>query len=283
MSPLISIVLADSAHALARHSDSPHLDAELLIARAAGLNRAQLRMDLHRPLEQRQLEQFQALLKRRLQGEPMAYILGERGFWSLDLEVNPAVLIPRPETERLVERALSLLPADKHASVLDLGTGSGAVALAIASERPNTTITATDVSMAALEVARRNATRLQLQIQFIESDWYERLSAAGFDLIVSNPPYIAADDPDLDPAVLSSEPVSALIAGPTGLEAIQTIVKGAHEFLRPAGWLVLEHGWRQGAAVRELLVAAGFVGVASHADLAGNERVTEGQWPHRRP
>jgi release factor glutamine methyltransferase len=173
--------------------------------------------------------------------------------------------------------------AHKHASVLDLGTGSGAVALAVASERPNTTVTATDISMAALEVAKRNAARLQLPVQFFESDWYERLSATRFDLIVSNPPYIAAGDPDLDPAVLSSEPVNALIAGPTGLEAIQTIVKGAREFLCPAGWLVLEHGWRQGAAVRELLVAAGFDGVASHADLAGNERVTEGQWLQQRP
>lgn len=278
MTPLRA-ALADALHALAGHSPSLQLDAELLLQRATGLDRTQLRVESARVLSSDQMALFDSLLRRRLRGEPMAYILGQRGFWSFDLQVSPAVLIPRPETELLVERALVHLSA-ANARVLDLGTGSGAIALAIATEHPQAQVTATDISSEALAVARQNSARLQRPVQFVESDWYRDLPELRFDLIVSNPPYIAVGDPHLDPAVLATEPTRALLAGPTGLEALQSIVAGAPEFLTPHGWLLLEHGWQQGAAVRDLLVAAGFDGVASHADLAGNERVTEGQWPH---
>lgn len=276
---ILASLLSEITSALASLSTSPRLDAELLIERITGYSRARMRSHPELNLTQVQIERLQALLERRLRGEPMAYILGEREFWSLNLSVDAAVLIPRPETELVVERALSYLFPDQPAQVLDLGTGSGAIALALAQERPLATVTATDLSAMALEVARRNAVRLQLtRIHFVLSDWYTDLLSASFDLIVSNPPYIAADDPDLQPAVLASEPRMALIAGPIGLEAIRTIIAGAPQFLRAGGRLVLEHGWRQAEAVRGLLVTAGFSGVASHADLAGQERVTEGQW-----
>lgn len=277
--PTTSSLLATAARALAQFSASPRLDAELLMERATKLDRTRQRSHPDQELNSAQRTLFEALLQRRMQGEPLAYILGERGFWSLDLEVSPAVLIPRPETERLVECALGRLPERCALRVLDLGTGSGAIALAIARERPLAQVMATDRSAAALEVARRNAARLQLLVEFIESDWYTAVPAERFDLIVSNPPYIAADDPNLDARVLASEPRHALIAGPSGLEMLRAITAGAPAHLAADGWLMLEHGWRQGAAVRELLVDTGFNNVASHADLAGHERVTTGRWP----
>lgn len=280
MSATVSSLLATAADALTPFSTSPRLDAELLLELAAELDRTRQRSHPDQELNPAQRTLFEALLRRRMQGEPLAYILGERGFWSLDLEVGPAVLIPRPETELLVECALSRLPQHQPLRVLDLGTGSGAIALAIARERPLARVVATDCSAAALEIARRNAERLQLPVEFIESDWYTAISAERFALIVSNPPYIAAGDPDLDATVLTSEPRDALIAGPTGLEMLRAITIGAPAYLAAGGWLMLEHGWRQGAVVRELLVDTGFNDVASHADLAGHERVTAGRWPH---
>jgi release factor glutamine methyltransferase len=276
----VSDALHTATTMLSRVSASARLDAELLLEHVTGLSRTQFHASPERLLPPQAGWSFQQLVKRRMQGEPIAYIRGHQEFWSLLFEVSPAVLIPRPETELVVERALGHLDADT-AHVLDLGTGSGAIALAIASERSNVHVTAVDISAEALAVATRNAARLQIAgVRFVQSSWYAGLSrdAARFDLIVANPPYIAADDPYLEPQVRRYEPTLALVPGPSGLEALKLIVAGAAQYLAPDGWLILEHGWKQSAYVRDLLVRAGFAHVRSHADLAGNERVTEGQW-----
>jgi release factor glutamine methyltransferase len=222
---------------------------------------------------------FQQLIRRRLQGEPVAYIRGHQEFWSLLLEVSPAVLIPRPETELVVERTLALLSPDAQ-EVADLGTGSGAIALAVASERPSLQVTGVDASAEALEIARRNAARLQLgNLRFERGSWFAPLAGRRFDAVAANPPYIARGDSNLAADVSRFEPEIALIAGATGLEAIEQIVAQAGAHLQPGGWLILEHGWTQAGAVRDRLVRSGFAHVRSHADLAGHERVTEGSVP----
>jgi release factor glutamine methyltransferase len=275
----ISDVLHTATTMLSRCSDSARLDAELLLEHVTGLSRTQFLASPERNLPAQAAWSFQQLVKRRMQGEPIAYIRGHQEFWSLLFEVTPDVLIPRPETELVVERALTHLPAGEERQVLDLGTGSGAIALAIANDRPSARLTAVDQSQDALAVATRNAARLQIpNVRFLQGSWYGALPdrAARYDVIVSNPPYVASDDPDLHPLVRRYEPTPALIAGPSGFEALRTIVSGANAHLVPGGWLILEHGWKQSAYVRELLVRAGFTHVRSHADLAGHERVTEG-------
>ena len=217
---------------------------------------------------------FAALVEARARGEPVAYLIGRRGFWTFELEVTPAVLIPRPETERLVELALARLPAERQARVADLGTGSGAIALALASERPRAQVVASDASSAALELARRNARRLGLErVAFVEGDWCAALGARMFDLIASNPPYIAAADPHLARGDLRFEPAAALASGADGLDALRSIVAQARFHLGEGGWLLLEHGHDQGAAVRSLL-AAGYREIGTERDHAGHERVT---------
>jgi release factor glutamine methyltransferase len=279
----VSDVLHTATTMLTRCSDSPRLDAELLLEHVTGLPRTQFHTFPERQMPPQAAWSFQQLVKRRMQGEPIAYIRGHQEFWSLLFEVSPAVLIPRPETELVVERALTQLDPAAELRVLDLGTGSGAIALAIASERPNARITAIDVSPDALAIATRNAARLQTpHVRFLQGHWYGALKGAAsdterFDVIVSNPPYIAADDSDLHPLVRRYEPKIALIPGASGFEALRTIIGGAAQHLHAGGWLILEHGWKQSAYVRELLVRAGFAHVRSHADLAGHERVTEGQ------
>lgn len=276
----VSDALHTATTLLDRISPSARLDAELLLEHVTGLSRTQFHAAPERLLPAQAGWSFQQLVKRRMQGVPIAYIRGHQEFWSLLFEVSPAVLIPRPETELVVERALEHLDAGTASNVLDLGTGSGAIALAIASERPHAWLTAVDVSADALAVATRNAARLQIaRIRFLQSNWYAAVprNAVRFHSIVANPPYIAADDPELEPQVRRHEPPLALIPGPSGLEAIKSIVAGASHYLAPDGWLILEHGWKQSADVRELLVHAGFAHVRSHADLAGHERVTEGQ------
>lgn len=276
----ISDALHTATAMLSRSSDSPRLDAELLLEHVTGLSRTQFRAAPERELPTQAGWSFQQLVKRRMQGEPIAYIRGHQEFWSLLFEVSPAVLIPRPETELVVERALAHLPLDTKAHVLDLGTGSGAIALSIANERPNAGVTAIDQSAEALAVAARNAARLQISnVRLLQSNWYSAVTetSSRFDMIVANPPYIALDDPDLDPLVRRHEPTMALIPGPSGMEAIKTIVTGAPPYLTASAWLILEHGWKQSSYVRDLLVRAGFAHVRSHADLAGHERVTEGQ------
>lgn len=223
---------------------------------------------------------FEALVDARAQGHPVAYLLGRRGFWSLDLELTPAVLIPRPETELLVELALQRIPDDASYAVADLGTGSGAVALAIATERPQAQVLATDLMDDALTVARANAARLQLaNVTFALGDWLVPLAGDRFDVLVSNPPYIASDDEHLQRGDLRFEPQTALASGSDGLDAIRTICAGADAHLHNDGWLLLEHGHDQGAAVRTLLAAAGLVDVHSVRDLQEHERVSLGRRP----
>lgn len=218
-----------------------------------------------------------ALVGRRAQGEPVAYITGRRGFWTLDLDVTPATLIPRVETELLVELALARLPVNLPLRVADLGTGSGAIALSIAAERPRTQVLATDASAAALAVARRNAQRLGFgNVRFAQGDWLAPLADERFDLIVSNPPYIEAGDPHLEQGDLRYEPAAALASGVDGLAAIRSIVAGAGAYLAPGGWLLFEHGWQQGDAARTLLAAAGFTLVFTAQDVEARDRVSGG-------
>ena len=221
---------------------------------------------------------FRALVERRAQGEPVAYLTGTQGFWSLELAVTPATLIPRPETERLVELALERLPAGVAVRVADLGTGSGAIALAIARERPQAQVIATDASAAALEVARANAERNRVRnVQFRQGDWLAPLAGERFDLIASNPPYIADGDPHLSAGDLRFEPPTALSSGADGLDAIRVIVRDARAMLQPGGWLLLEHGWDQGDAVRALLQGGGYGDVATEQDLEARDRISLGR------
>ncbi len=255
-------------------------DAELLLAHAAGRDRAWLFAHATDELDAAQAEAFAGLVARRVAGEPVAYLTGRRGFWTLDLEVGPGTLIPRPETELLVELALACLPQGEAARVADLGTGSGAIALAIASERPLAAVVATDFSKAALAVAVRNAQRNGIDnVWFRRGDWLEALGTERFDLIASNPPYIADGDPHLDEGDLRFEPAIALSSGTDGLEAIRRIIAGAPAHLAPGGWLLLEHGWGQGEAIRALLHEAGFADVATERDLEGRDRVSLGRMP----
>ncbi len=255
------------------------VDAELLLAHILMLSRTDLRLDPHRPVPARERDEFLRLLDRRLAGEPLAYITGQREFWSLMLEVTPAVLVPRPETELLVERALELCQL-AGAHMADLGTGSGAIALAVASERPTWNVVGVDCSAAALRVARRNAANLHLtEIDWRLGDWFEPLVGQRFDLILSNPPYVCDDDAALSSDGVCCEPRLALVAGRDGFDALRVICAQAPQYLRPKGALALEHGSAQGDELRKLLVAHGFVHVRSHPDLAGLERVTEAIWP----
>lgn len=252
------------------------LEAELLLAYALGVNRAWFFAHAEDVPEPSDVERFEALVRRRAGGEPIAYIVGRRDFWSLPLEVTPATLIPRPETELLVELAIERLP--QGGRVVDLGTGSGAIALAIAKERPDAIVVAVDASEAALDVAKRNAQTLGLErIAFHLGDWFAPLSGERFHVVVSNPPYIEDEDSHLAQGDLRFEPRTALASGQDGLDDIRRIVAEAAGYLDPAGWLLVEHGWNQGAAVREIYRAAGFMDVFTACDLEGRDRVTGGR------
>jgi release factor glutamine methyltransferase len=255
------------------------LDAELLLAHVLGGDRTRLRAHPEHPVGAAQVQAYTRALDRRAAGEPVAYILGYREFWSLRIAVDSAVLVPRPETELLVERALALRGAGESL-VADLGTGSGAIALALAHERPAWRIVATDSSGGALAVARTNARTLGLErVEFVAGDWFEPLAGRTFDLVLSNPPYVAPDDPVLADAPLRFEPRAALTPpGADALACLRGIVAAAPGHLAPGGWLLLEHGATQAADVAALLVARGFAHVRSHTDLAGHERMTEGRW-----
>lgn len=253
-------------------------EAEVLLLHVLGRERAWLFAHGDSPVEAMQRQRFLALVARRAAGEPVAYLTGRRGFWTLDLEVTPATLVPRAETELLVEQALELLPAGEGREVLDLGTGSGAIALALASERPLARVTATDASAAALEVASRNAAAHGLgRVRLVQGNWFAPLAGQRFDLVVSNPPYIAAGDPHLARGDLRFEPATALASGPQGLDDIALIAAQAPAHLHAGGWLLLEHGHDQGAAVRAVLQATGLGEVATCQDLEGRDRVTRGR------
>jgi release factor glutamine methyltransferase len=279
MATEIRALVDEGVTRLARVADNPRTEAEILLAAALARPRSYLAAHADaQVLDCEVTDRYEAFVTRRALGEPVAYILGEKEFWSLQLAVTPAVLIPRPETELLVERALEHLLAGADAQVLDLATGSGAIALAIASERPACRVTGTDISPQAVEVARRNAERLQLdRVEFLAGSWYEAVAGRSFDLVASNPPYVANDDPRVERTVQRFEPHAALYAGPTGLEAFAVIVEGALRQLGPGGWLVLEHGDTQGEPVRRLLSTAGFDSICTHRDLAGRDRCTEGR------
>ncbi len=254
------------------------VDAEWLLAHALGRPRSWLLAHAGDPLPAAAAECFAALQARREAGEPVAYLTGTQGFWTLELDVSPATLIPRPETELLVERALARIAPGATARIADLGTGSGAIALAIAKERPRATVVATDASTAALDVARGNAVRNRIaNVEFRAGDWFAPLAGERFDLIASNPPYIAVGDPHLDAGDLRFEPPSALSSGSDGFDAIRRIVGDAPAHLHAGGWLLLEHGWEQGATVRALLVEAGFVEIDTARDLEDRDRVTLGR------
>lgn len=266
---------------LAAVSDTPRLDAELLLAHALERDRGFLRREPEYRLTDEAAARFTALLERRRAGEPVAYLIGRGGFWSLELALSPAVLIPRPDTETLVEQALAALPPTSPARALDLGTGSGAVALAIAAERPQAEVWAVERSPAALAVAEANGRALGLSVHWLLGDWFSPLPAElRFDLILSNPPYIAAADPHL--AQLRFEPQAALVSGPDGLDDIRHLIRHAPQRLHPGGRLLLEHGWEQGAAVRALLAQRGFAEVETWRDLGGRERVSGGVWQGER-
>jgi len=252
------------------------LEARVLLGHALGVNRAWLIAHEHDALAPAALKKYETLLTRRLAGEPVAYILGEKEFFGRGFKVTPDVLIPRPETELLVELALARLPAGRSARILDLGTGTGCIAITLALECPDCEVVATDQSAAALEVAKENAARLGARVEFHAGSWYQALPAdAGkFTLIVSNPPYIAQGDAHL--AALAHEPSHALVAGANGLADIRLILQGAKDHLAPAGWLMFEHGWDQAEPCRTLLQQAGFAQMGTEADLAGHGRVSFG-------
>ncbi|PZO09704.1 MAG: peptide chain release factor N(5)-glutamine methyltransferase [Lysobacteraceae bacterium] len=259
--------------------DEARLEAELLLAHALDRPRSWFYAHAGDLLEPRDATSFEDLLRRRERGEPVAQITGHRGFWSLDLAVTADTLIPRPETELLVELALDRLPRGEPRRVLDLGTGTGAIALAIASERPLADVTAVDASEAALAVARDNAVEAGLPLRLVPGDWFSAVAGERFDLIATNPPYIAESDPHLQQGDLRFEPRSALASGPDGLDAIRVIARDAAAHLHHGGWLLVEHGHDQGPAVRTLLAAAGLASVATERDLEQRDRVTLGRQP----
>jgi release factor glutamine methyltransferase len=271
----VAEALQSAARSLQSHSASPRLDAEMLLAKILGLPRAGLIARGDEPVAVDCERTYARLIGERLRGAPVAYLTGTREFWSLPIAVSPAVLVPRPETELVVELALQRLPQGQAASVLDLGTGSGAIALALAAERPVSKVTGVDISPTALEVAVHNSQSLGLaNIDWRLGSWFDAVQGRRFDLIVSNPPYIAAADPAL--AALSAEPWVALSSGPSGLEALSAIAGAAGLHLHQGGWLIMEHGSDQAPQVAQLLERQGFTQVRTHLDLSGKPRVTLG-------
>ncbi|CAI1504139.1 Release factor glutamine methyltransferase [Serratia quinivorans] len=270
-----------AAAARLTQSDSARRDAEILLGFVTGRARTFLMAFGETLLTQQQQEQLERLLVRRERGEPVAYLIGEREFWSLPLSVSPATLIPRPDTECLVELALERLPSSS-CNILDLGTGTGAIALALASERQDCRVTGVDLQPEAVALAQHNAQKLAIgNAQFLQGSWFAPLAGQTFALIASNPPYIDAADPHLAQGDVRFEPSSALVAQQHGLADLSAIVQQAPQYLQPQGWLLLEHGWQQGESVRALLQAAGFISIATRRDYGDNDRVTFGQWPQQ--
>lgn len=274
----IGTALKNATAALATSSSTPRLDAEILVMHACGINRNQLITRNGMVLTGEQQNKLEGLLARRKRGEPVAYLTGTREFWSMELNVTPATLIPRPETELLVEKALEHIPREAAWTITDLGTGSGAIALAIAREHPRCRVIATDNSHAALELARFNAEKFGLtNIEFRQGDWFAALADTRFDMILSNPPYIRAGDPHLKQGDLRFEPATALVSGTDGLDAIRHVALHAKEFLKPGGWLLFEHGWDQAEVIGDYLRQQGYRDIVCHTDLTGHARVAGGR------
>ncbi|MDA8511665.1 MULTISPECIES: peptide chain release factor N(5)-glutamine methyltransferase [unclassified Citrobacter] len=260
-------------------SESPRRDAEIILEFVTGKGRTYILAFGETQLTEAQCEQLNALVARRQRGEPVAHLTGVREFWSLPLFVSPATLIPRPDTECLVEQALARLPASP-CRILDLGTGTGAIALALASERPDCTVTAVDRMQDAVELANRNRLNLAIDnVRVLQSDWFSALSGQQFEMIVSNPPYIDEQDPHLAQGDVRFEPLSALVAGENGLADIMLIIDQSRRVLTTGGYLLLEHGWQQGEAVRDAFTRAGYQAVETCRDYGGNERITLGRIP----
>lgn len=276
--PSIHSALRKASKQLKHTSDSPVLDAEVLLCVVLQQARSHLKAWPEKQLTTEQWAAFQSLLNKRQAGFPVAYLTGKREFWSREFKVTPDVLIPRPETELLIELALSIIPQNKPLQIADLGTGSGAIAITLAAERPAINVTATDVSTAALQVAQQNARQLNVtNIRFVKSHWFDQLAGALFDIVLSNPPYIAAGDPHLRQGDLRFEPAQALISGPHGLKDVTSITDTARYHLKPGGHLLVEHGFDQQQQVQSVFKQFHYQNIFTHADLSGLPRATEGQ------
>lgn len=275
----IQSTLMGAYDALQHTSESAHLDAEILLCKVLEKNRTYLRAWPEQVLTQEQYDSFQVLLKQREKGQPIAYITGHKEFWSREFIVSQHVLVPRPETELLVEQALDLIPDNQTGTVLDLGTGSGAIGITIAAERPAIKVLAIDTSQQALDVAKANAQQHKIDnIQFQLSHWFEQLESQQFNLILSNPPYIDAADPHLKQGDVRFEPNNALIAKQNGLQDIIDIAEAAKHYLLPGGYLLVEHGYNQKQSVQSIFQQLNYTNISNYCDLAGQPRVTSGQW-----
>ncbi len=275
----IQSALTEACQLLANSSESPELDADVLLCKILEKNRSYLRTWPKKQLHAQQRLQFKALIKQRQQGTPIAYITGGREFWSRDFKVTPDVLIPRPDTELLIELCLPLIKKEKSCKIIDLGTGSGIIAITLASERPHAQILAVDSSEAALKIAKQNADKHHCRtVRFAQSDWFEEIADKDFDIVISNPPYIASDDPHLQQGDLRFEPQAALVAQDNGLKDISQIAEAACKHLKPTGFLLIEHGFRQQAQVQAIFESFGYANIETHFDLAGQPRVTCAQW-----
>jgi release factor glutamine methyltransferase len=274
----IKTALAFAQNTLGASAESTALETEILLAYCLQCSRAHLRTWPEKLIPKEQFECYEKLLQRRSKGEPIAYITETREFWGLPLRVTNETLIPRPETEQLVELAIEQIPTDQAWSIADLGTGCGAIGLAIGKERPNCQIMATDISASAIEIAKQNAQQLNItNVSFNQGDWFEACAGQRFDVIVSNPPYVAAGDPHLQQGDLRFEPIIALKANDDGIAELKTIIETSILYLAPGGWLFVEHGYDQGEAVGELFNNSGFDQVTCHADFASRDRITLGQ------